>query len=123
MTTSDPVKANAPILGGGVAVKYNANKKYATDVVSDAVFREISARAGVKLQSYFNRADLPGGSTLGSISDTKVSVPTVDIGIPQLAMHSSNECIALSDAIEMKKVFPLYFASALSCEGESVKIK
>lgn len=116
-------KANAPVLGGGVAVKYNANKRYATDVVSDAVFREISARAGAKLQSYFNRADLPGGSTLGSIADTKVSVPTVDIGIPQLAMHSSNECIALSDAIEMKNVFSLYFASTLSFDGESIKIK
>lgn len=116
-------KANAPILGGGIVVKYNANKKYATDVISDAVFREISSRAGAKLQSYFNRADLPGGSTLGSISDTKVSVPTVDIGIPQLAMHSSNECIAFSDALEMKKVFSLYFASALVCMGESIKIK
>lgn len=116
-------KSNAPVLGGGVAVKYNANKRYATDVVSDAVFREISSRAGAKLQSYFNRADLPGGSTLGSIADTKVSVPTVDIGIPQLAMHSSNECIALSDAYEMKKVFSSYFASSLYVKGESIKLK
>ena len=116
-------KGNAPVLGGGVAVKYNANKRYATDVVSDAVFREICSRVGAKLQSYFNRADLPGGSTLGSIADTKVSVPTVDIGIPQLAMHSANECIALADADEMKKVFSAYFTSKLSVKGEKIEIK
>ena len=116
-------KANAPILGGGVVIKYNANKRYATDTVSDAVFREVCARAGVKLQSYFNRADLPGGSTLGSIADTKVSVPTVDIGIPQLAMHSSNECIAISDALDMKRAFSAYFSSSLSVRGDSIAIK
>lgn len=116
-------KANAPILGGGVAIKYNANKKYATDSVSDAVFREICRIGGVKVQSYFNRADLPGGSTLGSIADTNVSVPTVDIGIPQLAMHSANECIALSDANEMKKVFSVYFARVLEVKGEKTVIR
>ena len=116
-------KANAPTLGGGVVIKYNANKRYATDTVSDAVFREICKGAGVKLQSYFNRADLPGGSTLGSIADTKVSVPTVDIGIPQLAMHSSNECIAISDALDMKNALSAYFSSALSVRGDSIAIK
>ncbi len=115
-------KTNAPTLGGGVVIKYNANKKYATDAVSDAIFREICKRDAVKLQSYFNRADLPGGSTLGSIADTKVSVPTVDIGIPQLAMHSSNECLALSDVYEMTKALKAYFSSSLSVKGESVAI-
>ena len=116
-------RANAPTLGGGVVIKYNANKRYATDTVSDAVFREICKGAGVKLQSYFNRADLPGGSTLGSIADTKVSVPTVDIGIPQLAMHSSNECIAISDALSMKSALSAYFSSSLSVRGDSIAIK
>ena len=116
-------KANAPTLGGGVVIKYNANKRYATDTVSDAVFREISSRSGVKLQSYYNRADLPGGSTLGSIADTKVSVPTVDIGIPQLSMHSANECIAIADALEMKNALSAYFSSALTVRGDSIAIK
>ena len=116
-------KANAPTLGGGIAIKYNANKRYATDTVSDAVFREICATVGVKPQSYFNRADLPGGSTLGSIADTKVSVPTVDIGIPQLAMHSANECIAIADALEMKKALAAYFSTSLVVRGDSVAIK
>lgn len=116
-------KSNAPTLGGGVVIKYNANKKYATDSISDAVFREICARAGVRVQSYFNRADLPGGSTLGSIADTKVSVPTVDIGIPQLAMHSSNECVALSDVYEMTNALKAYFSSSLSVSGERIDIK
>lgn len=116
-------KLNAPTLGGGVVIKYNANKKYATDTVSDAVFREIASRAGIKVQSYFNRADLPGGSTLGSIADTKVSIPTVDIGIPQLAMHSSNECLALCDVYEMKNALIAYFSSSLSVKRDNIVIK
>ena len=88
---------NAPIMGEGVAVKYNASQRYATDGMSDAIFREICSCASVKLQSYTNRADMPGGSTLGSAADTIVSIPTVDIGIPQLAMHSANETAAVSD--------------------------
>ena len=115
-------RRNAPTLGGGVVVKYNANQKYATDAVSDGVIRRIAEAADVKLQSYFNRADLPGGSTLGSISDTKVSVPTVDIGIPQLAMHSSNESAAISDIADMQKLFEQFFKAELSVVGDFIDI-
>ena len=113
---------NAPVLGGGVVVKYNASQRYATDAVSDSIFRQICADAGVKVQSYYNRADLPGGSTLGSISDTQVSVPTVDIGIPQLAMHSANECMALSDSYGMKNVFAEFFTRSLKNSGNKITI-
>ena len=116
-------KNNAPILGGGITVKYNANQRYATDALSDAIFREICKKANVKVQSYCNRADLPGGSTLGSISDTKVSVPTVDIGIPQLAMHSLNECLALSDAEDMKRALEEFYSRTLFVRGEKIEIK
>ena len=114
---------NAPTLGGGVVVKYNANQRYATDAFSDAVFREICSRASVKVQSYYNRADLPGGSTLGSISDTCVSVPTVDIGIPQLAMHSANELCAFSDIDAMLNAMKQFFSTNLTVKGEKVEIK
>lgn len=116
-------RANAPILGEGIVIKYNANQRYATDALSDAIFRKICEEAGVKVQSYFNRADLPGGSTLGSISDTKVSVPTVDIGIPQLAMHSANETCALADVDEMIKALTAFYSSAIAIKGESIEIK
>lgn len=116
-------RANAPILGNGIVIKYNANQRYATDALSDGIFRSICERVGVKVQSYFNRADLPGGSTLGSISDTKVSVPTVDIGIPQLAMHSANESCALADIDEMIKALTAFYSTSIEISGESVKIK
>ncbi len=115
-------KNNAPVLGGGVVVKYNANQRYATDALSDGLLRRIADKAKVKLQSYYNRADLPGGSTLGSISDTRVSVATVDIGLPQLAMHSANETMAISDFLGMQKLFSEFFASTLYIEGDFISI-
>ena len=113
---------NAPVLNGGIVIKYNANQKYATDVYSDAIFREICRGAGAKVQSYYNRADLPGGSTLGSISDTKVSVPTVDIGLPQLAMHSASESMGAHDLDEMVKALSAFFTSGLSKKGGKTDI-
>ena len=86
---------SAPVLGGGVVVKYNANKRYATEACSDAIFRMIADNAGATLQSYHNRPDQIGGSTLGAITCTHVSVTTIDVGIPQLAMHSSTETVAI----------------------------
>lgn len=115
---SDP--DNAPVLNGGVVIKYNANQRYATDGFSDALFRTICERAGVKVQSYCNRADLPGGSTLGSISNTRVSVPTVDIGLPQLAMHSANETAGADDVDSMVRALTEFYSSSLMKKGTKV---
>ena len=106
-------KGNAPVLGNGVVIKNNANQRYATDAVSAAIFGEICLMAGVNTQSYFNRADLPGGSTLGSISNTKVALSTVDIGVPQLAMHSAVETAAVSDVFDMAKALLKLFSVGL----------
>ena len=108
---ADP--GNAPVMGGGPVIKYNANLSYCTDSVSAAVFRKICGRAGVKVQTYHNRADLPGGSTLGRISLAHVSVPTVDIGLAQLAMHSCCETAAVSDAIDLETAMTAYYGAAL----------
>ena len=112
---SDP--DNAPTLNGGIVIKFNANQSYATDGASMAVFSEICRRAEVKTQTYYNRADLPGGSTLGSIANTKVSVPTVDIGLPQLAMHSANETAGASDTAEMIKAIVAFYNTSILREG------
>lgn len=104
---------NAPVLNGGIVVKWNANQKYATDGVSDAIFRTICERCGAKTQIYYNRADMPGGSTLGSISNTKVSVATVDIGLPQLAMHSAIETAGAEDVSELIKALTELFGTSL----------
>ena len=114
---------NAPVLAGGVVIKYNANQRYTTDAVSDAIFRTLADRAGIKLQTYFNRADMPGGSTLGSICDTRVSVPSVDIGLPQLAMHSASETSALSDIDDMISVLRELYSSSLCVRGEDITIE
>ena len=111
---------NAPTLGGGVVIKYNANQKYTTDALSDAVFRKICD--GIKVQTYCNRADMPGGSTLGSISNTRVSVPTIDIGLPQLAMHSANETAAVSDLYDMVGALDKFYSASLTVKGRFIKL-
>ncbi len=103
----------APTLGGGVVIKFNASQRYATDGISAAVFEKICKRRGVPVQYYYNRADLPGGSTLGSISDTKVSIPTVDIGLPQLAMHSAVETVGTCDIDLMTEALSEFYSSTL----------
>jgi aspartyl aminopeptidase len=108
---ADP--AHAPTLNGGVVVKYNANRRYATDVQSAAVFCEICRRAGVPVQPYCNRPDIPGGSTLGVISVTQLSVPTVDIGLAQLSMHSSYETMGSLDLRYMIEALTAFYGSAL----------
>ena len=108
---ADP--SNAPVMGGGLVIKYNANLSYCTDSVSAGVFRKICGRAGVRVQTYHNRADLPGGSTLGRISLAHVSIPTVDIGLAQLAMHSCYETAAVSDAIDLENAMAAYYGATL----------
>ena len=100
---------NTPYLNGGVVVKFNANQRYATDAVSAAAFRLLCRAAGEETQTYANRSDLPGGSTLGSISDTRVAVPTVDIGLAQLAMHSAYETMGARDLDNLVRVMTAYF--------------
>ncbi len=108
---ADPT--NAPVMGGGIVLKHNANLSYCTDGVSAAIFRKVCGKAGVSVQSYYNRADIPGGSTLGRISLGHVSVPTADIGLPQLAMHSCYETAAVADAIALEKAMAVYYGCTL----------
>ncbi len=117
---ADP--ANAPVMGGGVVLKFNANLRYCTDGVSAAIFRKVCEKAGVKVQTYCNRADIPGGSTLGNISLSHVSVPTADIGLPQLAMHSCYETAAVADAIALEDAMAAYYSAALEMDGSTIRI-
>ena len=113
---------NAPVVNGGVVLKFNANLRYSTDGVSAAIFRTVCAKADVKVQTYCNRADIPGGSTLGNISLSHVSVPTADIGLPQLAMHSCYETAGVQDAIDLEKVMAAYYGNTLTTDGESYSL-
>ncbi len=109
---------NAPVLNGGVVIKKTASRRYATDGASYGFFEELCRRAGVKTQVFHNRADLPGGSTLGTIADGKVSVPTVDIGFAQLAMHSANETAGSLDLAEMIKALTELYSTKIEHRGE-----
>ena len=113
---SDPV--NRPYMNEGVVVKFSANQKYTTDGVSNAVFCEICRRAGVPVQVFANRSDLVGGSTLGNISSAHVSIPAVDVGLAQLAMHSSYETAGTRDAQFMARALTALYETELRAEGD-----
>ena len=109
---------NAPVLGGGIVLKFNASLRYATDGVSAAVLRKVCDKAGVPVQTYCNRADIPGGSTLGHISLSQVSVPTADIGLAQLAMHSCYETASVRDALYLQEAMEGFYSSTLVQTGD-----
>ncbi len=99
---------NKPYLNQGIVLKFNGNAHYTTDAHSAAMVRSLSNEAGIKLQTFANRSDIVGGSTLGNISNTQVSMMSADIGLGQLAMHSSMEtagCSDLNDMIQLIETF------------------
>ncbi|MCF6506759.1 M18 family aminopeptidase [Blastococcus sp. MG754426] len=89
--------AHRPELGGGPVLKVNANQAYATDAASGGWFTERCDEAGVPVQTFVTRADLPCGSTIGPLTATRLGVATVDIGAPMLAMHSCRELASAHD--------------------------
>ena len=118
---ADP--ANAPVINGGVVLKFNANMSYTTDGASAAIFRRICSKASVPVQTYCNRADIPGGSTLGNISLAHVSVPSADIGLAQLAMHSCYETAGVKDALHLEAAMTAYYGCTLTVSGEQYILK
>ena len=109
---------NRPVLNGGIVIKYSANQKYTTDAVSGAIFRQICSTADVPVQTFANRSDMIGGSTLGNISQSQVSLNTVDIGLPQLAMHSPFETAGAEDTASLVSAARVLFSSSLECCGD-----
>lgn len=104
---ADPT--NRPYLNNGVVIKYHGSQKYTTDAVSAAYMKRICEEAEVPCQSYANRSDILGGSTLGNISTAHVSVASVDIGLPQLAMHSAVETAGAKDTEYAIKAFKVFY--------------
>ncbi|MBO5867800.1 MAG: M18 family aminopeptidase [Oscillospiraceae bacterium] len=110
---------NAPLPGQGVVLKFNANQRYTTDGCTAALFRKICQKAEVPVQTYCNRADLPGGSTLGNISLSHVSVLSADIGLAQLAMHSCYETAGVADVAYLQKAMQAFYESSLEGDPET----
>ncbi|MBE6598854.1 MAG: M18 family aminopeptidase [Ruminococcaceae bacterium] len=111
---------NVPHLNEGVVIKSNAAQKYTTDGISAAIFTEICRRADVPTQLFANRSDMAGGSTLGSISNTQVSLNTVDIGMAQLSMHSAYETGGTADTAYLIKASEAFFKTKILCEGDGI---
>ena len=104
---ADPT--NRPYVNEGIVIKFNANQKYCTDAISAAMFRDLCNQTGVSVQTFTNRSDIAGGSTLGNISNTHVALNTVDIGLPQLAMHSPYETAGVKDTEDLMRVAARFF--------------
>lgn len=109
---------NSPAMNEGVVIKENAAQKYTTDAVSSAIFAKICEDANVPVQRFANRSDMGGGSTLGSISNTNAAMITVDIGLAQLAMHSSYETAGTKDTGYMINAITQFYKSKLTTDGD-----
>ena len=112
---TDPT--NRVYLNKGVVIKYSANQKYTTDAVSGAMIRAIFDKAGVPYQTFTNRSDMLGGSTLGNIAQSQVSLNTVDVGLPQLAMHSPYETAGAEDTAYLVATAKVLFSSSVEETG------
>jgi aspartyl aminopeptidase len=94
-----------PIVNAGPAIKVNSNQRYATSGHTAAGFQRACERAGVPWQVFVSRNNMPCGSTIGPITATRLGIPTVDVGVPQLSMHSARELCGADD--------PAHLAAAL----------
>ena len=110
---SDPV--NRPYMNEGIVIKYST--KYATDGLSAAVFRALCQEEGVPCQAFTNRSDKAGGSTLGNISNSHVAVNTVDIGLPQLSMHSPYETVGIKDTCYLIRAARRFYSTSMKAMG------
>ncbi len=116
LDAADPT--NHPHMNRGIVLKFSANQKYGTDSVSAALFRELCRRADVPTQVFHNHSDILGGSTLGNLSNAQVSLNMVDIGLPQLAMHSPYETAGARDTAYLVRAMEVFFNSYLQDEGQ-----
>ena len=99
---------HAPVPNGGPALKLNGNQRYATSTKGAAHLRDIASRASVPLQTFVSRNNMPCGSTIGPITATHLGIEAIDIGVPQLSMHSAREMCGASDPgylLDLMKTF------------------
>lgn len=111
--TEKACPSNRPMVNKGIVIKYSANQKYTTDAVSGAAFRAILEEAKIPYQVFTNRSDILGGSTLGNISTSQVSISSVDIGVAQWAMHSPYESGGVKDTYYMIEGMKAFYKTDL----------
>ena len=99
---------NYPTLNGGVVLKIASSQSYAGDAVAQAIVTDLCETHSIKHQIYVNRSDIPGGSTVGSISSAQLVMRTMDVGLPLLAMHSARELMGTYDQIELNRLLTVF---------------
>lgn len=109
---------NKVYVNSGIVIKYNASQSYTSDGISSSYFKHICNKANVPFQLFTNRSDLRGGSTLGNISNGQVSLMSVDIGLPQYAMHSSYETAGTKDIEYMIRAIKHYYSSSIRINSD-----
>ena len=100
---------NRPVLGNGPVLKTAASGSYSTDSYNAAIFEGICKSAGVPYQKFFNRSDVRGGTTIGPITSSLLTIPVMDMGAPLLSMHSIRELAAVKDNYYTIKLFTEFF--------------
>ena len=110
--------ANTVYMNAGIVIKESANQKYTSDGVSKAMLRYILEKANVPAQFFSNRSDMPGGGTLGNISNSHFSLNTVDIGLAQLSMHSTFETAGTKDVGYMIEGVKAFYESEICCNAD-----
>ncbi|MEY2553556.1 MAG: aspartyl aminopeptidase [Ilumatobacteraceae bacterium] len=101
-----------PIVNRGPAIKLNSNQRYATSARSAAMLRQVFEEAGVPSQVFVSRNNMPCGTTIGPITATRLGIETVDVGVPQLSMHSARELCGVEDPVSLATGLRHYFERA-----------
>ena len=114
---------NRPVLNQGIAIKESANQKYTTDAFSRAILKKILEKKNIPYQIFANRSDIAGGSTLGNLSNTVVSMNAVDIGLPQLAMHSAYETAGAKDVGYAFETLKAFFEANIDIKDDKVAVE
>lgn len=100
---------NKPILNKGLAIKMAASQSYAGDAEAIAIVRALCEKYKINYQMYVNNSDISGGSTIGSMASALLTMRTLDVGIPILAMHSARETMGKDDQKSLEKLVRVFF--------------
>ena len=101
-----------PLMNRGPVLKINANQRYASNAVTEALWHRACAAAEVPVQTFVGHNAVPCGSTIGPISSTRLGIPTVDVGVPLLSMHSARELVGLQDQDWFEAALTAYYKGA-----------
>ena len=114
---------NKAYLNSGIVIKHNSQMRYITDARSEAIIKELCRISDVPYTDYANRSDIQGGSTLGHIAISKVSILGADIGLPQLSMHSAFETVGKRDTEYAVRFFEAYFSAYIKIKDNAFSVE